>query len=201
MRRFSIRPTLTLKGRTFKGVRGWSGKPMHPPLTDIPIAAYVIAGVFDVVSVVGGDGNGWADDFWHAATFVVVAGVVVSVFAALTGLFDAWKSSEAGTQARRTINTHAAIMIAVTVLALTNLVWRLIEYDQSHTPVAIMILSVVVAVLVSIGATFGGALVFEYGFNVETAGDHPVWHRSETDVFPGEHPDDQPRDPPLDRDA
>ena len=38
--------------------------------------------------------------------------------------------------------------------------------------------------------SFGGALVFEYGFNVETAGDHPVWHRSETDVFPGWHPDD-----------
>ena len=31
------------------------------------------------------------------------------------------------------------------------------------------------------------AAVFEYGFNVETAGDHPVWHRSETDVFPGQH--------------
>ena len=34
MRTFSIRPTLTLRGRTFKGIRGWSGKPLHPPLTD-----------------------------------------------------------------------------------------------------------------------------------------------------------------------
>ena len=85
MKRFSIRPTLTLKGRTFKGLRGWSGKPLHPPLTDIPI---------------------------------------------------------------------------------------------------------IVAVLVSFGATFGGALVFEYGFNVETAGDHHVWHKTETDVFPGRHLDD-----------
>ena len=31
--------------------------------------------------------------------------------------------------------------------------------------------------------------MFGYGFNVETAGDHPVWHRSEVDVFPGQpHP-------------
>ena len=30
-------------------------------------------------------------------------------------------------------------------------------------------------------------MVYRYGFNVETAGDHPVWHRSETDVFPGRH--------------
>ncbi len=187
MKRFSVRPTLTLKGRSFKGLRGWSGKPLHPPLTDIPVAAYVLGAVFDVISVAGGDNRGWANDFWHAATFLFVAGAVVSVFAVITGLWDAWKSSEAGTQARRTINTHAAIMVVMTVLALTNIAWRLAVYSSEPvTPVAIMILSVVVAMLVAVGATFGGAMVFEYGFNVETAGDHPVWHRSETDVFPGQ---------------
>jgi hypothetical protein len=30
--------------------------------------------------------------------------------------------------------------------------------------------------------------VFDYGFNVETAGDSPVWHQSEVDVFPGQKP-------------
>lgn len=190
MRRFSVRPTLTLRGRTFKGLRGWSGKPFHPPLTDFPIVAYVLAAAFDVISVIGGEDKGWATDFWHAGTYAFVGGVVVSVLAALTGLADAWKSSEAGTQARRTINTHASIMITVTVLALANLVWRLDQYNTAAaTPIAIMILSVVIALLVSFGATFGGSLVFEYGFNVETAGDHPVWHQSETDVFPGDHGD------------
>ena len=185
-----MRPTLTLRGRTFKGLRGWSGKPFHPPLTDFPIAAYVLAAAFDVISVIGGDDKDWATDFWHAGTYVFVGGVAVSVLAALTGFWDAWKSSEAGTQARRTINTHAAIMITVTVLAIANLVWRLAEYDtEPSTPIGIMILSVVIALLVSLGATFGGSLVFEYGFNVETAGDHPAWHQSETDVFPGEHRD------------
>ena len=33
----------------------------------------------------------------------------------------------------------------------------------------------------------GGTLVYDYGFNVETASDSPVWHKSETDVLPGEH--------------
>ena len=28
---------------------------------------------------------------------------------------------------------------------------------------------------------------FDKRFNVETAGDHPVWHKSETDVLPGRH--------------
>lgn len=187
MRKFSIRPTLTLRGRTFKGLRGWSGKPFHPPLTDFPIVAYVLAAVFDVVSVAGGTDHEWAYEFWHAATYVFIGGAVVSVLAALTGLWDAWKSSEAGTQARRTINTHATIMVTVTVLALSDIAWRLNSYNtESHTPVGIMILSVVLALLVSVGATFGGSLVYEYGFNVETAGDSPVWHKSETDVVPGQ---------------
>ncbi len=194
MKKFSIRPTLTLKGRTFKGIRGWSGKPTHPPLTDIPIAAYVLAAAFDVGSVIAGKDHAWARELWHAGTYAFVAGVTVSVFAALTGFWDAWKSSEAGTQARRTINTHATIMITVTVLAVANLVWRLIDYDSEPvTPTALATLSVLIAVLVSAGATFGGSLVFEYGFNVETAGDHPAWHRSETDVFPGHHEAKEPQ--------
>jgi uncharacterized membrane protein len=188
VRRFSVRPVLTLRGRQFKGLRGWAGKPLHPPLTDFPIAAYVLATVFDVISVVGGSDDSWTRDFWHAGTYVFIGGAAVSVFTALTGVFDWWKSSEPGTQARRTINTHALIMVTVTVLALVNIVWRLNEYNTSDaTPGGLAVLSVVIALLVSLGATFGGSLVFEYGFNVETAGDHPVWHRSEEDVLPGRH--------------
>ena len=186
MRKFSIRPTLTLRGRKFKGIRGWSGKPFHPPLTDVPIGAYVLAAIFDVLSAIGGRDHRWSRELWHAATFVFVIGLAVSVLTALTGVWDAKNSSEAGTQARRTINTHATIMVTVTVLAIINVIWRLNDYNtEVVTPAGIAVLSVVVAVLVSVGATFGGSLVFEYGFNVETAGDSPVWHKSEEDLLPG----------------
>jgi uncharacterized membrane protein len=188
VRKFSVRPTLTMKGRTLKGLRGWSGKPLHPPLTDLPIAAYILGAVFDVSSVVAGRDHTWARELWHAAALIFVGGAAVSVLAALTGLWDAWKSSEAGTQARRTINAHATIMVTVTVLALADIAWRLSDYRaEPVTPVGIAVLSVVIALLVSVGAMFGGSLVYDYGFNVETAGDHPVWHKSETDVFPGQH--------------
>ena len=177
-----------METRTFKGLRGWSGKPLHPPLTDIPIAGYVLAAVFDVTSTVAGPEHGWARDLWHAGTFLFLAGSLVAVAAAITGLSDAKSSSEAGTQARRTINTHAAIMITATALAVADLGWRLNDYNaELVTPGAVALLSVFVAMLVSVGATFGGALVFEYGFNVETAGDHAAWHKSESDVLPGPH--------------
>jgi uncharacterized membrane protein len=186
MRRFSLRPTFTLRGRRFKGLRGWSGKPAHPPLTDIPIAAYLFAAAFDLIATFGRH-ESWARDFFHAGTFVFVGGAAVSLLTALTGFWDWLRSTEKGTQARRTANAHASAMILVTVLALTDIALRIDAYDaRSHPTPAILILSLVVALLVSFGAALGGTLVFDYGFNVETAGDSPVWHPSETDVLPGD---------------
>ena len=189
MRTYSVRPTLTLRGRTFKGLRGWSGKPLHPPLTDIPVAAYIFAAAFDVIATVGRH-ESWADDFFHAATFVFVGGAAVSVLAALTGFWDWLRSTEKGTQARRTANVHATAMIIVTVLAITNIALRVSDYSsRSYPTTVVLVLSIVVALLVFFGAALGGTLVFDYGFNVETAADSPVWHPSETDLLPGDHAD------------
>ena len=43
-----------------------------------------------------------------------------------------------------------------------------------------------------VGATSGGALVYGSGFTAEPAGDHPVWHKSEPDVRPGQHDEHTP---------
>ena len=59
------------------------------------------------------------------------------------------------------------------------------DLDVPTSP-GLMVLSVIAALLVSTGATIGGSLVYDYGFNVETAGDHPVWHKNEVDVLPGQ---------------
>jgi uncharacterized membrane protein len=185
MRKYSVKPTLTLRGRTFKGLRGWSGKPLHPPLTDFPIAAYILAAVFDVVATIGRH-ESWAVEFFHAGTYVFVGGAAVSVLAAVTGFWDWLRSTEAGTQARRTANAHATVMVLVTLLAIVDIVLRIVDYDtRTYPSVLVLVLSIVIALLVALGAAFGGTLVFDYGFNVETAGDSPVWRPSEQDVLPG----------------
>ncbi len=186
MRKFSIRPTLTMRGRTFKGLRGWSGKPTHPPLTDIPIAAYILAATFDVIATIGRN-QAWSRDFFRAGTFLFIGGAAVSVLAALTGFWDWLRSTEKGTQARRTANIHALTMIFVTALALVDIALRLNGYDtRVHPAGPVLVISIILAALVAVGAAFGGSLVFEHGFNVETAGDSPAWHVSETDVMPGD---------------
>ena len=111
MRRFSLRPTFTLRGRQFKGLRGWSGKPAHPPLTDFPIAAYLLAAAFDLIATFGRH-ESWAGDFFHAGTFVFVGGAAVSLLTALTGFWDWLRSTEKGTQARRTANATMLLVRA-----------------------------------------------------------------------------------------
>src|SRR5678815_3705141 len=86
MRHFSLRPAFRFRGRSLCGLRGWSGQPLHPPLTDVPSGAYVLAAVFDVVSFAGQD-NAWARDFYRAGTFALVAGAVVWAPTALTGFW------------------------------------------------------------------------------------------------------------------
>ncbi len=187
MRVLSFRPALTIRGRTFKGLRGWAGKPLHPPLTDVPVGAYMLVAGFDVISFLGQDQE-WARDFYRAGTFALIGGGAVSLLAALTGFWDWLKSTTKGTQARRTVNAHAWTMVAVTVLVLVDVVLRRFPYaDDAHTGVVVLALTLAAAALTVVGGSIGGSLAYDYGFNVETSGDHPVWHESEVDVFPGDH--------------
>jgi uncharacterized membrane protein len=188
-RLYSIRPTLSLKGRRSQGLRGFSGKPFHPPLTDFPIVCYALAAVFDLISFFSGADDPKAHDFFAAATFVIAAGYIVGLGAMFTGFLDWWKgiprdrSGPIGkakhTQVWRTINWHATVMILATVLTLLGLVLRIGGFDEGQTQLAWLVLSCLAAALVLFGAAYGGTLVFEYGFNVENIDE--VWNESEQD--------------------
>jgi uncharacterized membrane protein len=189
-RLFSIRPTWSMKGRRSQGLRGFTGKPFHPPLTDFPIVCYSLAALFDLISFLSDASDPKAHDFFAAATFVMVAGFVVSLGAALTGFMDWWKgiprdrnSGPIGrakhTQAWRTINWHATIMVTVTVITLIDVILRVGGFDEGQTQASWLILSLLGGGLVLFGAAYGGTLVFEYGFNVENVSE--VWDESEED--------------------
>ena len=196
-RLFSIKPGMTLKGREFRGLRGWAGKPTHPPLTDIPITCYVIAAVFDVISYYKGAGGAAARDFFVAATYIIVAGAIVSLGTALTGFWDWWKGMEREppgflgrakhTQVWRTANWHMAVMLTVTAIVVIDIILRLRQFGEGSTDGFTTILSVLAGLLVSYGATYGGSLVFDYQFNVESLEGKTVWDETEVDQNPGEH--------------
>ena len=173
MAKFSVRPSLTIKGRKFFGLRGFAGKPFHPPLTDVPIGAYVLAAPFEVISWLW-HSESWSTDFFKAATLCLVGGLIVSLGAALTGWMDWRVSTPKGTQARRTANAHGLTMLTVTGLVVIDILLRLGSYDAPRRPPrSDWPRSPSSSPTVAFGATIGGTLVFDYGFNVRTAGDSP----------------------------
>jgi uncharacterized membrane protein len=180
---FSWGPSLSFKGRKFKGLRGFAGKPAHPPLTDFPVTAYILVGIFDLISFVKGEQSRTATDFFRAATYVLIAGGGVSLLTALTGFWDWLKSTPKHTQVWRTANSHMALMLTTTVIVLIDIVLRLSYWDEGYAELPVLILSLLALALVSIGAAYGGSLVYEYGFNVENATDLPQYHESETDIY------------------
>ena len=141
----------------------------------------------DRVTVIGWDGSPLTAAARSAlAAATLVAGAAVSLLTALTGFWDWLRSTEPGTQARRTANAHAIVMVTVTLLIVAGMATRVLAFwDEPSTPGVALALTLAAAALTAIGGTIGGTLAFDYGFNVETAGDHPAYHQSEVDVFPG----------------
>ena len=195
-RLFSIKPGMTLKGREFRGLRGWAGKPIHPPLTDFPIVCYLLAAVFDVISYFAGDAR-VARDFFVSGTYVIVAGAIVSLGTALTGFWDWWKGMERQpltgfpgkakhTQVWRTANWHMAVMLTVTGIVITDIIVRLLQYHDGYANLSTMILSILAGGLVSYGATYGGSLVYDCQFNVEGLDGSTAWDETESDQLPGD---------------
>ena len=175
MRRFSVGSAFKVRGRKSYGIRGWKGKPLHPPLTDIPVAAYIIAPALDIIAFAGRS-HTWGPHLFLAAGYVFLAGAAVSLLTALTGFFD-WLDTEAGTEIRRVANTHMLAMVTVTLMVLGDLGWRFLTTTHDQTSAGLMILSIAIGLLVFIGSLIGGSMVYDYGFNVATAGDHPVYHK------------------------
>ena len=201
-RMLSIRPGLAIKGRKFKGVRGWAGKPFHPPLTDFPIVAYVLAAAFDLISTIAGKGSSVGRDFFVSGTHVIVAGAVVSLFTLLTGFWDWGRGIERDhstgpigrpkrTQVWRTINWHMTVMLVVTAIVVADIALRLVQFEQAYATPLITVLSILAASLVAYGAMYGGSLVYDYQFNVESLDGSTAWDETERDQLPSEKPDSE----------
>jgi uncharacterized membrane protein len=155
-----------------------------------------LAAIFDVISYVAPSGS-VARDFFVSGTYIIIAGAIVSLGTALTGFWDWWKGMEREsstgfpgkakhTQVWRTANWHMVVMLTVTGIVIADIIVRLIQFDVGHANLSTMILSILAGVLVSYGATYGGSLVYDYQFNVETLDGSTAWDETETDQTPAD---------------
>jgi nitrite reductase/ring-hydroxylating ferredoxin subunit/uncharacterized membrane protein len=151
-------------GRTLKDVLNgvWLGHPLHPVLTDIPVGAWTMAGVFDALDSVDG-GDRYAD----AARVCINTGLLGAAAAAVTGLTD-WADS--GKEDRRAGLIHALFNVSATGLFLTSAILR----RRRRTGTAVRFSAAGYAAVVA-GAYLGGALVYDrrLGSDHATQGDAP----------------------------
>jgi nitrite reductase/ring-hydroxylating ferredoxin subunit/uncharacterized membrane protein len=83
----------------------WLGHPLHPVLTDVPIGAWTISSLFDVMSLAMGDD----DNLDRASDMIVGMGVLAACGAAITGIAD-WSDTSGST--RRMGMAHALLNVA-----------------------------------------------------------------------------------------
>lgn len=73
-------------------IRGFSGHPLHPPLTDVAIGAYTIGVAMLVAGALGFEEEQMA----HGGLLAVAGGLLVTVPTAVSGLAD-WLAIPKGT--------------------------------------------------------------------------------------------------------
>ena len=95
----------------------WLGHPLHPVITDVPVGAWTITQLLDLVSMVRGDDPGLD----AASDISLGAGIVAALGAAVTGLVD-W--SDVGGSHRRMGMAHALLNVGGLALNVTSLALR-----------------------------------------------------------------------------
>jgi nitrite reductase/ring-hydroxylating ferredoxin subunit len=130
----------------------WIGHPIHPPITDVPIGAWLGASLLDLAD--GGSGNGMA----RGADALVALGCVGAVGAAATGFAD-WQDQVG--HSRDVGTAHALINTSALALCSASLVLRL---KGARGPA--IALSLVGLGAAATGAFLGGDMVFRMGMQV-----------------------------------
>lgn len=147
----------------------WLGHPLHPVLTDVPITAWMLTAVFDIIWLISPTHNTWAA---YAAFVSVIAGLLGALGAIATGFTD-W-SDTFGPERRVGLN-HSIFNVSATILYIISFILRLVAGPGDGVAAAIIGFFGLACVLYA--AYLGGDMVFAKGTNVN----HTAWEAGPED--------------------
>ena len=137
-----------------------AGHAIHPMLITLPLGLLGTAVVFDIIRAFTDDA-----DFAVASFYMLAAGIIGGLLAALFGLVD-WLAIPAGTRAKRVGLWHAAGNVVVVVLFAVS--WLLRRGQADYQPDGLAFWLGVVAVLLALATAWaGGELVERLGVGVD----------------------------------
>jgi nitrite reductase/ring-hydroxylating ferredoxin subunit/uncharacterized membrane protein len=136
----------------------WLRHPLHPAIIDVPIGAWIVAAILDILWLSRPTLDVWAI---RGAQAVVVVGLVAALGAYATGATD-W-SDTYGAE-RRTGLIHGLLMTLAIALYAISTGLRFLTPDGKSTAAAWFGFAGLVVVLT--GAFFGGEMVFRFATGV-----------------------------------
>lgn len=137
----------------------FAGHPLHPMMIAFPLGLLGAAAIFDVIYMLSHN-TGWT----LAAFYMIVAGCVSGLLAAVPGALD-WWTIPRGTRAKRIGLWHGGGNVVVLALFFTS--WVLRYPDPSNPPLRALALGFVGLVTAVITGWLGGELVDRLGVGVD----------------------------------
>ncbi len=142
-------------------VRGFSGHPLHPPLTDVAIGAYTVGVAMLVAGALGVEEEQMA----HGGLLAVAGGLLVTVPTAVSGVAD-WLAIPKDTPARTMATIHLAVMLLATAAFALTFALQLDGYRVGQVTTEAWIAGIASLALLVAGGYAGGTLAFVYGVRV-----------------------------------
>lgn len=139
----------------------WMQHPVHPLLVHVPVGAWVLALVFDLIAF-GGGGN----SFVRASQYCIVGGLAGAALAAIFGMGDMLTRTHKSTEPRRLALTHMSLNGALFVAYLVNAILRGREMALARPPALPFLLSLVGVVVLGVAGYIGGSLIYRHGIGL-----------------------------------
>jgi uncharacterized membrane protein len=147
--------------RLLQLLRGPSGHPLHPPLTDGAIGSFSTATVLVIVGAAG-----WIEDAaGKGAWLALVVGLAFSAGAAVTGLAELL-ALDPRTPVFRTALQHLCAMVTAVVLFGLAAVFQFYGFHDGEVTTSGLVLTLVGFVTLTLGGWLGGTIVFVHGMRV-----------------------------------
>lgn len=135
------------------------GHPVHPMLVVFPLGLFATSLVFDLVRLGGG-----GDSFSVAAFYMIAAGIVGGLAAAVFGLVD-YLGIPKGTRAKTIGAVHGLANVVIVGLYLFS--WGIRYGDPAASNGAAILLSGIAVLLALVSGWLGGELVDRLGVGVD----------------------------------
>jgi len=135
------------------------GHPVHPMVIVFPLGLLPAAVACDIIYLVHG-GAHWA----HMAYWLIAAGVLSGLFAAIFGFAD-WLALPVGTRAKRIGLWHAGVMDVVVILFAAS--WWLRPANPDAPTTLAIGLGIVAVCCALVGGWLGGEMVYRLSVGVD----------------------------------